>query len=164
MKFSALLLALAVLVSFNAQAMDGSSGCGPGWYLFKNDSLVSSALRGTTNGALFPIVTLGMTIGSSNCTQHTIVMKEKETLHFATMNHFELKRDIAKGSGEYVSAFASTLGCPASAQVRLNDQLRVNFSEVYPDSNVSPERTVLEVYKTIFRDKELTQKCALGVA
>lgn len=155
---------IALFMSVPALAADGSSGCGPGWYIMQENSLVSSALRATTNGILLPIVTIGMTFGTSNCTQHKIVLKEKESLHFATMNHFELKADMAKGGGEYLSAFASTIGCPTAVQTRLNDQLRDNFSSVYPTTNVNPEGVLVEVYKTIFSDTELTQKCSLGAA
>ena len=156
---------LILFTSAHAFAVDQSSGCGPGWYLLKDNSLVSSALRATTNEISFPISTLGMTFGTSNCTQHKLVLKEKESLYFATMNHYELKRDLAKGEGEYASAFASTMGCPASAQGRLNQNLRTRFSKIYPNGqSVNPENVLLEVYKTIFQDKVLTQKCSLGVA
>ncbi|MES2965553.1 MAG: DUF3015 family protein [Bdellovibrionota bacterium] len=162
---SRLMFALfAFLVSAPAFAADGSSGCGPGWYLMQDNSLVSSALRATTNGILFPVVTIGMTFGTSNCTQHKIVLKEKESLYFATMNHFELKADLAKGNGEYLSSFASTMGCPASAQGRLNEKLRANFTSVYREQGVQPEAVLVEVYKTIFSDVELTKKCSLGAA
>lgn len=164
MKTRLLFVLFALFVSAPALAADGSSGCGPGWYIMQENSLVSSALRATTNGILFPVVTLGMTFGTSNCTQHKIVLKEKESLYFATMNHYELKADVAKGQGEYLSAFAATMGCPATAQSRLNDRLRSNFSKVYPDSKVNPEGVLLEVYKTIFSDTELTDKCSLGAA
>lgn len=159
-------LVLTALISFagtSAWAADGSSGCGPGWYLFKENSLVSSALRATTNGILLPVVTIGMTVGTSNCTQHKLVLKEQESLHFATQNHFELKTAIAKGEGEYLSAFASTMGCPSSAQGRLNQKLRAEFGRVYPNSKVQPENVLLEVYKTILSDRELTEQCSLHV-
>lgn len=100
------------LFSSGAMAADGSSGCGPGWYLFKDNSLVSSALRATTNNFLFPVVTFGMTTGTSNCTKHQIVMKEKESLHFVTHNYPEVQVDIAKGEGEYLRSLATTIGCP----------------------------------------------------
>jgi hypothetical protein len=164
MKFMVLAMALFTVFSTRANATDGSSGCGPGWYIFQENSIVSSALRATTNGALFPIVTIGMTFGTSNCTQHKLVLKEKESLHFATMNHFELKRDIAKGDGEYLSAFASTMGCSENAQATLNKTLRAEYSRIYPDAAVSPERTLLETYKAILSNKELTTKCSTGVS
>jgi len=164
MKSRFFLALFAMVLAVPAFAMDGSSGCGPGWYILKEDSLVSSALRMTTNGILFPVVTIGMTFGTSNCTQHKIVLKEKESLYFATMNHFELKADVAKGTGEYLSAFANTMGCNAVAQPRLNQKLRENYSKVYPDGAVKPDNVLLEVYKTIFSDVELTQECSLGAA
>jgi hypothetical protein len=160
----ALVFTVFTAFSFQAKADDGSSGCGPGWYLFKENSLVSSALRATTNSILFPVTTIGMTFGTSNCTQHKLVLKEKESLYFATMNHFELKRDIAKGDGEYLSAFAATMGCSANAQAVLNKNLRTEYSHIYPDANVNPERTLLETYKTILNNKELTSKCSTGVS
>lgn len=158
------LIALVAVFSINAFAADGSSGCGPGWYVFKDESLVSSALRATTNWILFPVFTIGMTFGTSNCTQHKLVLKEKESLYFATMNHYELKRDVARGTGEYLSAFGETMGCPMSAQSRLNDQLKENYSRLYPSDKVEPSGVLLEVYKTILSDHELTAKCSLGTA
>ena len=92
-----LFLALTLFGSCSLFAADGSSGCGPGWYLFKENSLVSSAFRATTNGILFPSVTFGMTFGTSNCTQHKLVLKEKESLHFVTENYFEVQADMARG-------------------------------------------------------------------
>ncbi len=147
----------------SAQAGDSSSGCGPGWYLFKENSLLSSALRATTNGMLFPVTTIGMTVGTSNCTQHKLVLKEQESLHFATMNHFELKNAIVKGNGEYLSAFATTMGCPVQAQGRLNEQLRANYNNIYQGHEIQPAKVLTEVYKTILSDRKLTEQCSLGV-
>lgn len=153
-----------ILVTSGARAADGSSGCGPGWYILKDNSLVSSALRAITNGILWPVTTIGMTVGTSNCTQHKLVLKEKESLYFATQNHFELKSDIAKGQGEYLSAFAATIGCPASTQGRFNQMMRANFSSTYPDGRINPENVLVETYKTILKDQVLTNKCSLGAA
>ncbi len=164
MKIRILLTAFAVMFTLNTQANDGSSGCGPGWYLFKENSLVSSAFRATTNGILLPVVTIGMTFGTSNCTQHKIVIKEKESLHFATQNHFELKGDVAKGQGEYLAAFSSTIGCPSTAQPILQKQLKTNFSKLYPTSHVNPEHVLTEVYKVILSDQDLTAQCSLNAA
>ena len=163
MKLKMIGLVLIATFSVSAFAVDGSSGCGPGWYILKEDSIVSSALRATANSILFPVSTIGMTFGTSNCTQHKLVLKEKESLYFATMNKYELKRDMAKGEGEYLSAFAYTMGCLSSAQGRLNQSLRSSFSRVYPNSEVAPEQVLLEVYKTILSDSELTAKCSLGI-
>lgn len=158
---SFVLILLGLVFSNQAYAADGSSGCGPGWYLFKENSLVSSSFRTTTNGFLMPVVTFGMTFGTSNCSQHKLVKTEKESLYFVTMNYFELKSEMAKGQGEYLSALANTLGCNKKAQARLNSQLKNNFKNIFTDSSVKPENTLSEVYRTIFRDEQLTQQCSL---
>lgn len=149
------------IVLFGAQtfAADGSSGCGPGWYILKDNSLISSALRATTNGFLFPVTTIGMTVGTSNCSKHKIVKKEQESLHFATMNYYELKGEVAKGSGKYLSAFATTMGCNAGSQEMLNAELKNNYKNIFPSNKVNPEATLLEVYKAIFNNKDLMNQC-----
>ena len=156
-------LALGLLLSFNAFAEDGSSGCGPGWYILKDNSLVSSSLRATTNGMLFPAVSFGMTFGTSNCTKHKIVKTEKQSLYFATNNYYELQGDIARGQGEHLSAFATTIGCPAQVQTRFNQHVRKNYSAIFTPGQTSPEALLLEVYKTILRDQTLTNQCSLGI-
>ncbi|MGE0763359.1 MAG: DUF3015 family protein [Bdellovibrionales bacterium] len=151
------------LFSLQALATDGSSGCGPGWYVFKENSLLSSALRSTTNGMLFPTMTIGMTVGTSNCTKHKIVTKEKESLHFATMNYYEIKGEMVRGQGEYLSAFAQTIGCPSQAQNRFNNKMKQEYETVYTKGAAQPEKVLLEVYKIILQDRELTAQCSLGV-
>ena len=72
MRLTSLMIAASLCVGASqAMAMDGSSGCGPAWYVFKENTILSSSLRGTTNGTLWPVVTIGMTFGTSNCANHT---------------------------------------------------------------------------------------------
>jgi hypothetical protein len=155
------LLILSTLCGALLHAEDKSSGCGPGWYVLKDNSIVSSALRAITNSILFPISTLGITFGTSNCTQHKIVRTEKQSLHFATMNYFELQQEMAQGHGEYLSGFAQTLGCQASSQRTLGQALKSRYSELVPAQGVLPEKLLLEVYKTILTHPELMRKCSL---
>lgn len=153
-------IALSVcLLSTQSYAADGSSGCGPGWYLLKDNSIVSSAFRATTNGILFPVTTIGMTVGTSNCSQHKLVKKEKESLHFATMNYYELKGEVAKGNGAYLTAFAETMGCDSKSQLLLNSEMKNNYKKIFPIGKPNAESTLLEVYKTIFRNQTLTRQC-----
>lgn len=156
--FYSIILGL-IFSTLNLHAADGSSGCGPGWYLFKDNSLVSSSFRATTNGILFPVTTIGMTVGTSNCSQHKLVKQEMQTLHFATMNYFELKGDIAKGSGSHLTAFTETVGCDAKANSLLKSQLKNNYQNIFPTGAINPEKTVSEVYNTIFSNPDLTRQC-----
>src|SRR4030067_2772234 len=159
---NSLVIAFTFLVSITALAVDGSSGCVPGWYVFKENSLVSSSFRSTTNSFLSPVMTIGMTVGTSNCTKHTLVRTEKESLYYTTHNYFELKSSIAKGHVEYLSALATTIGCPESAQSEFNMLLKSNYKNVVPSEKNDPEKMLFEVYKIIFSSPRLTQQCSLS--
>lgn len=156
-----LLLIISVLISFNSLAKDGSSGCGPGWYVAKENSLLSSSLRITTNGILFPFVTLGMTFGTSNCTKHKIVKTEKESLYFVTQNYYELKIDSAKGAGNFVKAFGKTIGCKDKDLNHFSSQLQNNFENVFKTNNTN-EEVLIQTYNVILTDPVLLNSCSLS--
>ena len=145
-----------------SHAKDSSSGCGPAWYILKKNSLVSSALRATTNNVLMPIVTIGMTIGTSNCSQHSIVKNEKRSIKFATDNYFEIAADAAKGNGEFLASFADTIGCSQSALPSFQAKMKKNFKKIYNQSKVDPREMLKQTYILIFSDQKLTQSCVLG--
>ncbi|MCB9061921.1 MAG: DUF3015 family protein [Halobacteriovoraceae bacterium] len=155
-----LILLLALLSPISLLAADGSSGCGPGWYIFKDNSILSSMLRATTNGLLFPVTTLGMTLGTSNCSKHKLVMREKESLHFAINNYFELKKEIASGEGQYISAFTETLGCRESISDQLGNKLKENYRSIFKSSEINPEELLRETYKIILTDKNIAKSCS----
>lgn len=156
------LLGLFATLSFSifTYAADGSSGCGPGWYIFKDNSLLSSALRVTTNSILFPVTTIGMTVGTSNCSRHQIVMREKETLYFVTQNFYELKNQVARGNGSHVVALSQTMGCGAQASQALGQELQRSYQNIFPaQQNPNAESSLTEIFKVILKNPELTQAC-----
>lgn len=142
---------------------DGSSGCGPAWYVFKKNSLVSSSLRAVTNGVLLPTMTLGMTLGTSNCAKHSIVEQEKASLHLATMAREELLLEMAQGQGEHLAAFAYTLGCQAGAVPAVQAALQNNYDNVAPTTDVSPESLVGNAISVIHSNENLSAQCSIGL-
>ena len=158
-----LILTLTTLLfSFSIFAADGSSGCGPGWYVFKENSILSSALRATTNGILFPSTTFGMTFGTSNCSKHKLVKTEKESLQFATENYYEILTEASRGEGEFLSSFASTLGCQPEDFDAFGKEVKKNYQKVFKNRDVNPENLLREVYIMILSNKKLTYSCSLS--
>lgn len=154
-----IIVVLMSVLSFHTFAKDSSSGCGPGWYVAKDNSLLSSALRATTNGLLFPSVTFGMTFGTSNCSKHSIVKLEKERLKFATENYYEIAVESAKGNGEYLTAYGELMGCQSTYAQKFSDKMRENFGHIFSESEVSPEDLVKKTYLIILQDNELRKAC-----
>ncbi|MBF0208358.1 MAG: DUF3015 family protein [Oligoflexia bacterium] len=156
-----------IFISLTASsfATDNSSGCGPGWYIVRENSLVSSALRATTNGILFPSTTIGMTLGTSNCTKHSLVMKEKESLYYMTQNYSELQKEIAQGGGEFLDAFFTTVGCQGDQVQHFAQKMQANYGAIFSKQQkqmMNKESIgLLEVYKVILSDPQLVQACSL---
>jgi hypothetical protein len=155
-------LTLALLSATSVFAADGSSGCGPGWYIFKENSMVSSALRLTTNGWSSPIVTIGMTFGTSNCAQHKLVMNDKRGLHFVTHNTSNLLAETSMGQGESLGALASAMGCGWKAQARFNDAMKANFDGIFGITEPSPTEIYGQMINVVGNDPELAANCSLN--
>ena len=105
-----------------------------------------------------------MTFGMLNCTQHKLVLKEKESLDFATMNHYELKRDVARGTGEYLSAFGETMGCPCRrSRVSTINSRKITHAFI-PATKLNHPASYSRSTKPFSPIYELTAKCSLGTA
>lgn len=110
---------------------DSSSGCGPAWYLFKDKSLLSSSLRSITNGILWPISTLGMTFGTSNCGKHSIVNLENRSEHLVMVTSEKLRQDAAKGDGVFLKAYSDTFGCSKKSYPIFAKSVQSNFKNIF---------------------------------
>lgn len=140
-------------------AADGSSGCGPGWYVAKKNSLLSSMIRATTNGLLAPTVTIGMTFGTSNCSKHSIVKREKESLKFATENYYEIATQASKGEGEFLSVFAETIGCSQNSLPQFGQEMKRNFSKIFFKNDQNPNILLEKTLHLIFENSSLRNAC-----
>lgn len=146
------------LVMTNVHAADSSSGCGLGWQLFKKNSLISSALRSTTN-AIF-LNTVGMTSGTSGCAKHSIVMNDKKALHFAAANENELKLEVAQGRGEHLNGLSHLMGC--SPEV-FSSTLQRNYNQVFNKEEISPRELVNNIQAQVLTDEDLARGCGIAI-
>jgi hypothetical protein len=148
------LLAL-ILVPSLSHAKDSSSGCGLGWEVAKENSLLSSFARALTNATF--LNTVAMTFGTSGCTKHTIVQKEKEAQYFAEANYHNLLLEMAMGNGQNLENFAAVLGCNAD---HFAERMQSHFAEIFPSRHASPDGMLENVRAAITFDPELRAACA----
>lgn len=153
-----LLLLTFVIVTTNTHAADSSSGCGLGWMVFKKNSLISSALRATTN-AIF-LNTLAMTSGTSGCAQHSIVMNDKKALHFTAANGNELKLEVAQGAGEHLNGLSHLMGCSPEVFSRT---LQRNYNQVFNKEEISPRELVNNIHAQVLTHKDLARSCGIAI-
>ena len=118
-----------ILLGFSSVsfAKDGSSGCGPGWYVLRKILFFLHFLRSTTNGILAPTVTLGMTFGTSECSKHSIVKKDEDSLQFLAHNFDDLMIEASMGDGKYLSSFSDTFECTEEEKVIFKSALKITI-------------------------------------
>ncbi len=150
------LLAFFALMSSNLLAADGSSGCGAGWYVFKDNSLISSALRGTTNATF--LSTIGMTFGTSNCSKHKIVQKEQEAVHFAEANYEVLMIEMGQGQGEFISALGGLVGCQGT---EFGAAMQANYERVFNESVTNGNSFYQSFKGAVMTSPELARACGV---
>lgn len=155
---------LMILSGFSPKvwAADGSSGCGVSWYIIKENSLLSSAGRFITNWVLWPISSLGMTFGTSNCAKHSLVEQNKKSLHFATKSLDVIRHDLAKGSGVHSSNFVATFGCYETVRPLVIQRVREELQRnpVVLESPELPALLVMITQKAIHQEPYLAMQCA----
>jgi hypothetical protein len=134
--------AVAVLVLGAAGSAFGDArqnvGCGFGTMLFKeasNNSTVLQSIQFTLN-ALFGNATFGITSGTSECKTPSSFVSNKELNEFVVANMDNLAKDMARGRGETLEAFAELLQVPQAERPVFYQKLQANFSAVFTSDKV----------------------------
>lgn len=148
---------LALVATTSAFAADSSSGCGMGYEVAPNQSLVSSSTRSIVNATFSN--SIAMTLGTSGCAKHSIVKNEAKGIHFAEANMNQLAVEMARGNGEFVASFASVYGCnDASA---FGSMVQSNYESVLPSTNTTGVELYNNVKTQIRNNASLSASCSL---
>ena len=170
-----LLIAGLVPVAANAEAKKGGSldkamsssapagdrdtgdGCGLGWQVTAKRTMLATTTRGTTNSFVPP--TFGMTSGTIGCQQHSFAKNELPAATYAFNNHDMLTQEMAQGSGEYLSAFARTLGCSENVTAEFGRTMQTNYSTIVGDENTSAVEMFHNVKRHLRSNPVLANGC-----
>lgn len=140
--FAVVVLVSVVLVgsAFAAQKTQrhgayGSAGCGLGSLVFQDQPGMVQVLAATTNGT-FGSQTFGITSGTSNCPTPSSLAKNDRLNEFVVANMDNLAKDIAKGSGESLEAFADLLQVPVEKRPEFAQKLQANFASIFSSESV----------------------------
>jgi hypothetical protein len=142
-----------------AQGGYGMAGCGLGSLLFGNDNTTLMQILAATTNSTFASQTFGITSGTSNCTAGGVVKAEREQAAFAEVNFQDLKRNMASGGGEYLSSFATLLGCEDSAKPALFQMTQSKLESILPSVKSGPIDLVVGVKAQIKADARLANRC-----
>lgn len=138
-----------------ASADDKSDGCGPGWWVTKTTSFSATTTRATTNSYVRPFA---MTSGTSGCAKHSLVMNGKR-LEFIQANKDQLALETALGQGEFLSAFAASMGCAPELNAAFSAALRSHYGDVFAPA--ADAETVLRGAERVVRAEPALARCGV---
>ena len=161
-KIPLLLAVMFVATVFTCSALAagyGAAGCGLGSLVFGDQPGPVQIFAATTNGT-FGNQTFGITSGTLNCTSAGVVKAQREQAAFAEVNFQDLKRNMAAGGGEFVTSFASLLGCEDSAKAPLAKMTQAKFETIFASPKTTPMQMLAAVKSQISATPALANSCS----
>ena len=153
--FSAALVAL-LIPGIASAAPYGMAGCGLGSLVFGDDAGMIQLLAGTTNGT-FASQTFGITSGTSNCVEASGSASIDQKA-FIQVNYANLVRDAAEGQGEYLSAFATLLGCHATVHEDFFSLTQTQHEAIFTPE-MAPTEALTKIKGIMAKDQLLASQC-----
>ena len=109
----------------------------------------------TTNGTFFQ--TIGVTLGTSGCTQDGVVKSNWKTAMFIDGNKTKLARDMSTGSGETLESLAKLIGIQDQHKAAFFQATKDNFARIFASDNVTTDQVVASLKQVLATDSELAQ-------
>jgi len=155
-------LAIAMLAAPSlglAEHAYGSAGCGLGAMIIGPQPGIIQTIAATSNGILGS-QTFGITSGTSNCEDFRGERRGELQRDFVAVNMDDLKQEAAAGDGEYLTAFATVLGCEAGAKATFLSTTQKHHDEIFTVGANADQ--VVTNWKTVLRaDATLGTACKL---
>jgi len=131
-------------------------GCGLAYMLFssQDNGKTMQILAGTTNN-IYGTQTLGITSGTSGCTQDGVVAKAKELEVYIAVNMDNLRHDIARGEGSYVNALAALLEVSKDKTPQFAAYLHSKYSDIFPTSDVTPSQLITSLSEQLKKSPDV---------
>ena len=127
---------------------DNDVGCGIGTNLMKGKSgLVSHVLASCTNA--YTLQSVSLTFNMFGCDSKGKVTADAELRKFAATNIDQLARDMARGEGETLAAFAELLAVPADQQAAFGSFTQAHFLDLFPNDGVTSNEMVDAFYRLL---------------
>ncbi len=130
-------------------AADPDVGCGVGTNIWKGQSgLFPKLCASFTNGLLFQSVSI--TFGVMGCDgRGTVTVGDAQLRRFAATNLDGLARDVSRGDGERLDAFAQLLGVPAEERPAFFAFTQAHFVELFPSAATESNEMVDAFYRIV---------------
>lgn len=148
-----LFIALVLLIPNFAFAQNVGK-CGFGSKLFEGQrGIAPQVLAVTTNGTFFN--TVGITSGTSGCTQDGVVRSNWKTVAYIDSNMTKIAKDMSRGEGESLDSLASVIGVKKSDNFTFKVAMKENFNSIFSSSNVDSQAVYLSIKNILAKNSVL---------
>ena len=134
--------------------------CGPGPIVFKQSKgIIQQMLALTTNVTLLPTWAVGVTIGTSGCSNSGVVRADMVAELFVAWNADAVGQEAAQGRGEHLTALAGLLGCPLEARAIFARLAQARYADLPADAQAAPGQWVAQLRAGLSADPTLAGRC-----
>jgi hypothetical protein len=136
----------------------GMAGCGLGSVIFGPLNTPGAQVMAASTNAT-GVQTFAITSGTSNCVSGGVVAMDRRQEVFAEVNFPDLKRDMAAGGGEFLSAFEDLLECEAAVHPKVTRLMQAEYETLVPSESTTADELVSSVHVRISADPDLAGRC-----
>jgi hypothetical protein len=156
------LFATSFAMVFSSVSWAADSGCGLGSVIIQKNSKGLQLLSMTTNSFLFT-QPLGITSGTSGCSSSGIVQNDRQIEYFVEVNHDDLSREMAQGSGEKLKTLAALHGCMSSeSQSTFGAFTQKSYSKIVTSASTPASEIVQNLRAEMTANGEIAQACEMA--
>jgi hypothetical protein len=150
-------IALSALSTSAFADAAGGNGCGWGQLLFDGQSGAASHILGLTTNGTSGNNTFGVTTGTNGCGASGTITYGGKSMVAVGLHMDEFSEDIASGDGEVLTAVAVTLGVKQEDRAYFKQTMHTNFTEIFPNQNVTQEEVLANMWTVLGDDDRLSQ-------
>ncbi len=131
-------------------------GCGFGKVVFENEpkSILIQHIGSTLN---VPSQPFALSTGVSGCTNNGLIVKEKQTTMFASLNFENLSQEMAQGHGEHLTSLATLMGIPSERQTEFFSLAQERYLTLMQAGDVSPKAMLSALQVAMARQSMVVQ-------
>ncbi|HAH08163.1 MAG TPA: hypothetical protein DCM05_16835 [Elusimicrobia bacterium] len=157
------LVAGLVMLSFAAIPVQAGNysyaGCGLGAVIWgKNNNRAVQTLATTTNSTFYS-QSLGITSGTSECTDGGVAKKEMAREIFVAANLKDVTREMAAGQGEFVTALGTLSGCTQNVLPDFLRAVQNHYQTIVPTATTEARQIVHGLDNVIAHNAILSESC-----
>jgi hypothetical protein len=137
MRKSTIFVAMALLLVAPAAMADDDIGCGLGTQVWAGKSGLPFKVLGATTNGTFGNQTFGITTGTLGCESGGVITADARLRMFAGANLDNLARDMARGDGETLEAFAHLMNITEADQAHFFRFTQSHFGDIFAGDRVT---------------------------